>query len=282
MSVRAPQPLLALHASSSLQMRLRSIHRTGRAFRLVGPVRLASSWEELGDLVARHPGSPAFVDPGFALSRSPFAPHRNADDIGGWRAVQLVWYANLEPSEERRLAALGTFVDGLRPGFGDTHPGAVDAAILRSIDANRNLQLLERLAQCANPWVRTAFELALKLSVAPCSVRRMAAGLCLSERTLQRKCAAIGVPSPRTLMTLARIFCFERLLHWSRQPAGVIAQALEFSARSNYRRTVRGIMGEPPSGVRERGGTEWVAQTIVNLLKRCPSDPASRGRNVYA
>ena len=102
--------------------------------------------------------------------------------------------------------------------------------------------------------------------MSPCTVPDVAGDLGFVERTLQRLCAALGIPSPGTLISLARIFTVERLAEWSRQPSGAVALALGFSDRSNYRRLVHRKLGDPPSVIHRRGGADYVEEVIVRAL----------------
>lgn len=252
-SARQTPPLLALLASSGLRRQVRIALHSGEVRRIVGRVIFASSWPELARLTQEHPGSPAIVDPFFASYDGPF-PTGHGGESADWSAVPLICYSRADPVRHGALRSAGvSFTARLRPGIDDDF-AAIDAAVLRSVDQDRPRRLLERLRRHADPRVRTIFANALSLSFEPLTVASLADHLGSSTRALQRRCAALGMPSPKAFTSLARIFTVERLAEWSGQPSGPVARALGFSDRANYRRLARQTMGIPPSVFRQRGG----------------------------
>lgn len=264
MSRQAPPPLLALHGDADARYRLRAVAGSGPASRIVGPAVFASGWQELGELVAAHPRSPAVVDPAFAGDADP----TSADSIRVLRgsSVSLVCYG--EPSALRawRVQDGGYSVAAvLQPGAGDDL-AAVESAVLRAAGARRVRRLLDEIGRRADRQTEETFACVLGLAVAPCSVPELAAELGLSQRTLWRRCAALGVPTPGRLLALGRIFTVERLAEWSGQPSGAVALAIGFSDYANYRRLVRRTLGAPPSEIRKQGGVGEVAMAILRAL----------------
>ena len=49
-------------------------------------------------------------------------------------------------------------------------------------------------------------------------------------------------------------------------PFGTVARGLGFSAPSNYRRLVRGLLRRPPSVIRRLGGGDYMAKVILERL----------------
>ena len=219
----------------------------------------ASSWQELGKLTEAYPGSPAFVDPDFGGAHDPFSDRWSSS------TTPLVCYAPADPTQQQADELGLSFTVRLRHGEDDNF-GTIDAAILKSIDAQRAQRLMERIERSAHADTHTVFNQALKRAMNPCTVPEVAADLGLAERTLQRLCTALGIPSPKRLVSLGRIFTVERLAEWSRQPSGAVALALGFSDRSNYRRLVRRNLGDPPSVIHRQGGVEYVEEVIVRAL----------------
>ena len=183
-------------------------------------------------------------------------------------SAPLICYGRLDPTDQRRLDEMDIpFAARLRPGVDDRF-GAIDSAILQSIDVGRVQRLLERIEQNAHPDAYAIFSHTLARAIGPFTVPKVAADLGITERTLQRRCSALRIPSPKTLISRARVFTVERLAEWSRQPVGAVALALGFSDRSNYRQLVRRTLGAPPSVIRQRGGGDYAADAIVAALRR--------------
>ena len=258
-------PLFALLGSTWSRRQIRFALHSGNALRIIGPVAFASGWQELRDLTRRHPGSPAFVDPYFGGRRDPFAGERDysGDD---WASVPLICYAQMDARQQARLEQTTIpFTVRLRPGE-DRLFSSIDSAILRSIDAQRPVRLLGRIRRTARRETHALFASTLENAIEPCSVVDLAARLHLTVRTLQRRCSNLGIPSPKHLLSLARVFTVERLAGWSRQPSGAVAVALGFSDRSNYRRLVRQVLGGVPGQIRSQGGVKHIEDVIVEAL----------------
>ena len=264
MTRQAPPPLLALHGDTKVRGRLRAVAGTGPASRIVGPAIFATGWQELGELVAAHPRSPAVVDPAFRTDADP----SSADSIRVLRgsSVPLVCYGDPSALRAWRVHDGGySVVDVLQPGTDDDF-AAIESAVLRAAGARRVRRLLDDIGRRAHQQTEHIFAGVLALAVAPTSVPVLAAKLGLSQRTLWRRCATLRIPSPGRLLALGRIFTVECLAEWSRQPSGAVALAIGFSDYSNYRRLVRRNLGAPPSVVRRQGGVGRVAMAILRAL----------------
>ena len=258
-------PLLALLGSTWARRQIRFALHSGNALRIIGPVVYASSWRELRDLTKRHPGSPAVVDPYFGGTSNPFSGKRDYARAD-WSSVPLICYAQFGTHQQREVEQAGIgFAARVRPGGSEILP-VIDTAILRSIDAQRPARLLKRIDASAHKNTTTLFARALDHAIKPCSVVGLAASLHLTVRTLQRRSTALAIPSPKSLISLVRVFTVERLSEWSRQPSGAVAVALGFSDRSNYRRLVRRVFGAPPGRIRQQGGAKYIEDVIVREL----------------
>lgn len=203
------------------------------------------------------------MDPSF---RAPADPPE-ADSIRLFRGLPtaLVCYADAPPPGTPPEPLDIAFAVTLRPGVNDAFD-AIESAVLRAAGARRVGRLLDDVARRASGDVERIFARVLAMSVRPCSVAAVAARLGLSPRTLFRRCSTLGIPSPKRLCSLARVFTVERLAEWSGQPSGAVALALGFSDYANYRRLVRRIFGAPPSVVRQQGGLGLVTMTILREL----------------
>lgn len=217
-------PVLGLLRSA----RYREVRRTvemGPASAVFGPVILARDWDELHELVRRHPRSPALAD----------------------RREPPTWPmpANLP------LATL--------PGDSVSGDAVVLSALVRAVTRAAVADGLRRVPAEA----RRIVYLARDRAGGPSTVASAAAKLGVSRRTLVRRCAMLGLPSPKKLLSLTRMLAVEQVADWSARPAGAVAVVLGFPDSSSYRRLVRNAFGVPPSGLRRRGGAMHVAEAIV-------------------
>lgn len=233
-----PPPLLVLPGARHFRRKVQIVASASPISPIVGPVVFAASWRELHDLVQRHPASPVVVDSSF-------------------------------PAEHGSPPA---FAIVLRLGVRDSLR-AVEHAVLKGIDSERPRRLRARLRKHAADGACRIMDRILHQSFAPCRVPDLAAELRLSHRALIRRCATLGIPTPKKLIDLGRIYTVERLAEWSDQPSGVAATALGFSDSANYRRTVRRAMGAPPTVVRQRGGAACVGRAIERMLTTTGTNP---------
>lgn len=239
-------------------------HRMGDSQGVIGPVVFVGSWQELSEQGDRHPGSPALVDPGFGEVGDPQAAPSPWASEYSWYSTPLIHYARTWPGAPTAETA-HPYTAFLRAGV-DDDLDTMDATILRSIDVGQVHRLLEDLEHFAHPLTYRIFHHAVNLAIGPVSVPAAAESVGLQERTMQRHCFDLAIPPPNAIVALARIFTVERLAEWSRQSPGAVAVSLGFSAKPNYRRLVRRHFGVPPSVVRRRGGSKYVAEVIVQSL----------------
>lgn len=258
--------MLALFEGNTLRKRIQTAVSLGKAAPLTGSLHFASSWRELADLISQHPGSPALVDLRFGANGGSLL------DRGGlagfdWGTVPLIWCGRSVSAEQDVPGRNGfPFATRLMPDIDDNIDG-IGSAILRSVDARVTHRLLARMRESVDPGAQAIFEHALHLAVAPCTVPQLAVNMGIIERTLQRRCIALGIPSPKTLISLARIFTVERLVEWSRQPPDVVTLALGMLDRSNYRRLVLRVLGASPAVIRGGGGSDRFAELVVGALR---------------
>ena len=244
----------------------------GDCAQVIGPMIRAADWAELAELGERHPGAPAVVDATSERANGPSSPNGPQLGFRDWSATPLIHYGGTDSAEPSPADPPVPFTARLRFG-GDDDIASLDAAILRSIDARREDRLLDRVRRDAHPFAHRLLRHALDRSLGASTVREAADALALAKRTLYRRCTVLALPAPGALLSLARIFTVERLAEWSRQPGGVVALALGFSHRANYRRLARRRVGVPPSVIRERGGADHVEEVIVRRMVSRPPDP---------
>ena len=236
----------------------------GDSARVIGPMVCASTWKELAELGERHPGAPAIVDATEHTNGLPADDARQAAHWD-WSDTPLIRFGRPGSPEHSPTRRKLTFAAKVPRGVADK-TNALDAAILHSIDAQRVNQLLERVGPNTHPLARRLLRHALRRSLGTSTVLETADRFAMPKRSLYRRCAKLGIPGPGIILSMARIFRVEHLADWSGQPTGVVALALGFSHRANYRRLVRRRVGVPPSVIRERGGADHVEEVIVRQL----------------
>lgn len=229
-----PPPLLALSGSREFRRQIQIVVDAGPISPIMGPVVFARSWRELDELGAHHPASPRVVDASF-------------------------------PEDPHSPSATAIQVDAGDP------LGVVGRTVLEAIDPERPRHLLARLRNHSAAEACRIMDHVLAQSFGPCRVPELAASLQLSHWALLRRCAALGIPTPRKLTDLGRIYTVERLAEWSERPSSVAAAAVGFLDPSNYRRAVRRALGAPPTVVRRMGGAAHVARVIVRTLTSPPT-----------
>lgn len=232
---------------------------------MIGPVVFASSWDELGTLAAEHPGSPAIVDPDLKGLGVP------SDPEGGERLGRPAYAAPLiaYPCTDVQMrsapdegAVAATRVTGC--DVGDVR--ALELAVLQNIDVQRVHRLLARAEERAPAGASPILRLAFRRAVEPCRVGDLAADFGVTERSLQRRSRRLGIPSPKNLSALARVFTVARLLHWSKRPLSAVALALGFSNDANCYRLLRRVLGSTLSRDMNRNDMDRVEDIILRKM----------------
>lgn len=249
--------------------------RTGGARRVLGGVRVASGWDHLRDLSTRFPGSPAFVDPTVPSSDS------SHDPVRWFRRVcpesPVIAYAKTTAAELHTLSAPMVPLATLRYRT-DDQLTTIGAIALKYADADAVHAFGKRLATAIPASAHGLVKQVVRGAVFPCSVETLARDLNTTARTLRWRCSDWGLPSPKKLLSLARVYHVHRLAQWSGVPTSVVATALGFRDPCNYRRLVRAALGLPPSAVVERGGPDYVASVLIDACfgaarSGCPHRP---------
>lgn len=234
--------------------------------RVIGPVVFAASWQELGVLAERYPGSPALVDPDLTRAAASSSAGAASAFLRSLSAPPLIAYPSPDSqtwSAENEIAAAAVPSNHSDEG---EEARAVELAILQSIDARRVHQLLTRVQMATSHATYRVFRRFIHRAVEPCTVGELAADFGITEWTLQRRCRRLGIPPPAKLFCLGRVFTVNRLLLWSHQSLNSVAIALGFSDRANCRRLVRRTLGRTPSHYMARGESEPVEDVIFRVL----------------
>lgn len=255
---------LGLEGEPGLRQRIRVGLMSGGANDVIDGVRFAVDLTDLERLVDRFPGSPTFVDP------RRFSDDGSTDSVVAFQRRQprcpLILYATLNAGERRRLERAGVaFAGTLAPGV-DDQLARIGALALRSAGRHRVRALLRELKGAAPAPAYALLACILRETVGRCPVDRLAKRLGTSAPTLRRRCAEHGLPAPRRLAALARLFHVERLADWSGRPPGRVALALGYSNYANYTRSVRNELGCSRSEIGPLGGTDYVAGRLVEVV----------------
>ena len=246
--IRPPAPpLLALQARPYYRQRIRLIIKSGDLSSILGPVSFAADWQELESVATQHPGSPAIVDPDLKQIAAP-----------AWNGTAETW--------ARRIVTPPIVVYPRRDIRDTDDIRALELAVLQNIDLQRLHRLLARVEEQAPAGACRIIRLFFQRAVQPCRVDELAEGFGVTERTMQRRCRRIGLPTPKKLFSLARAFAVTRVLHWSRQPLRSVAFALGFSDDANCHRLLGRVLGSSPSRDTHRNEMDRVDQVIAARL----------------
>jgi len=242
---------------------------------MIGPVVIASNWEELGTLAAAHPGSPAIVDPELNGISAPSTPGRDERSGIPQHAPPLIEYpcsdAQMQSTGDE-MAAAATRVR--QCDIGDIR--ALELAILQNINAERVHRVFAhaeaRTPAAASPILRLIF----RRAVEPCLVADLAADFGVTERTLQRRCRRLAIAFPKDLLALARVFAVARLLRWSKRPLSAVAFALGFSNDANCYRLLRRVLGNTLSRDMTSDDMDRVEEVILREIVGRVTSPRGR------
>lgn len=253
--ISSKPPLLALLGTPRVRDRIQIAFRMGASSRVLGRVAFAADWRELDTLVRQHPGSPALIDTVHECMKR-YAGESRGSLADNRSSLPVIWYAPCHEASRRQLSRAGITCEGhLLPSVNDDFD-AIDAVVLRSIDAQRVHRLREEAKRTADPAAFEMLDHSLDLATGPCTVPDLAARVGRTRRTLEGRCVGLGIPSPKRLIALARIFTVHRLAEWSDQPFSAVARALGFLDRS------------APSMIDRLGGSDYIARDILKRVGR--------------
>lgn len=269
--------VLGLEAEPEVRRRIRFGVMSGGANDLIDGARFATSWADLERLADRYPGSPTFVDP------FRFSDEGSADSVVAFQrrrpATPIILYAALDSVQRRQLErAAVVFVKTLVPGVDDqlTRIGTV---VLQSACQHQVRALSNLIKHAAPAGAHALLNCILHDTVGRCPVDSLAKRLGISTPTLRRRCVAHGLPPPRRLIALARLFHVGRLAEWSGRPPARVALALGYSNYANYARSVRNELDCNLSNLGPLGGANYVAEHLLKAVaegRRCRATTKTR------
>ncbi len=263
---RGEHPVLVLHPRNEARNRVQSAVLLGETDRLLDGVRFARRWRELAELADALPGCPVVADPDFPGSR-----RSGMEELHSLHArlpdCPLIAYGDPHGPWQPRVAAAGIRFAAILRGGVDDDPGAVRLALLRAADCQETEVLLERIQKHLPPDLHRILDIVLHGVSARCTVAEVAGTLGISERTVERRCRAHGLPTPKALLSLATIFHVERLARWSGLSPGRTAVALGLTEACKYSRLVKRALGVTPSEVARHGGVDYVAEVMLQKTR---------------
>lgn len=159
------------------------------------------------------------------------------------------------------------FVRAVRWDRTHADQGVLLSALVKAIVAKSVKSLIEKIDGRIDPRACQIMTVVLDHTCTPYRVVTLANDLHITTRTLGRRCADMHIPSPKTLISLSRVFMTESMIDWSSRPAQSVAVVLGFSDASSYRRLAKNVLGLSSSSVRKRGGSCYVATVIAETLR---------------
>ncbi len=248
-----------------LRRRIEAGVRAGAALELIDGVRFAAGWQELGPLADRRAGSPVFLDP-FGV-----AGKGRMDDMATFHrahpASPLIFYAHVDASRQRCLEGAGVaFAAALVAGVND-RLNAIGAAAIRATAKHEADALTTTLQRISPPSAHGFLARLVTATLWPCRVGDLAKSLGTSAVALRRRCRAWGLPAPRRLVALSRLFHVQRLARWSGRPQRTVALALGWSDYANYVRSIRNELGCRASELGRLGGATHVATRLRQVVQ---------------
>ena len=148
-------------------------------------------------------------------------------------------------------------------------PRVVRLALLRRADYGETARFLARCRKNTPAEAHLLLAAVLHGSLERHSVEQLAKTVGTTARTLGRRCQALGLPTPRRMLTLAVVYHIERLARWANRPRASAALAVGFSSPSAYRRMLQRALGTTPTALDQRGGPDHVAEVMLRECE-CP------------
>ncbi|MGQ0766085.1 MAG: helix-turn-helix domain-containing protein [Gemmatimonadota bacterium] len=232
-----------------------------RLFRLRSAVRgrhaveVCRDWADVARLCAERPVHLAILDlyAGGHMSLEPLRRlKRNFPRLG------TVAYVSATPDRVRDLFDAGrSGIDALILADVDDDPTTITAVLEQAEARGVAGQLrpaLEHLRPVARDTVMLVVTRAHEHLTADDLGRRMA----LTRRVLSKHLEHACLPSPQRLITWGRLVVASHLLEDPDRSADSIAYALHFPSGSAFRNTCQRYLQATPSGIRSRGGAQWV------------------------
>jgi AraC-like DNA-binding protein len=128
-----------------------------------------------------------------------------------------------------------------------------------------------------DPLLAPCFRLALKSSMQPFDVDRIAGALGIHRKTLWERCQKRGLPPPRVLLGWCRVIAAAFALDDEGRSVDSIAVELDFPSPSALRNLIQRYLGLTPSELRAHGGSKHAVTRFVSLFRGAAEVAESRG-----
>ncbi len=204
-----------------------------------------NTWPEAVDAIRAKPVDMAVVDP--MLGDGSPRPHGIERLRQFFPSLPLLVYTELAPATARVLLELGRA--GIRRvvvhRFEDA-PGSLRQALLAELEHSASQQVIQAMSEILRDLpteVRQALEATLHAPGDGPSVTAMAERAQLTRRTCERMFTKVGLPSPRTVMVLARLLYAHRLLLDPGYTVEDVALKLGYSKTKTLQMHLRAVFG---------------------------------------
>jgi AraC-like DNA-binding protein len=226
----------------------------------------ASNWPEAVETIRAKPVDMAVVDP--HLGGGEPRPHGIERLRLFFPSLPLLVYTDLTPANAGVLLQLGRA--GIRRvvvyRFEDT-PGALRSALLSELEQSASQQVMQALAPTLHGLpseLRVALETMLHTSGDGPTVTALADRAQLTRRTCERWFTKVGLPSPRTVMVLARLLYAHRLLLDPGYTVEDVALKLGYSKPKTLQMHLRAVFGSTAGELRVSLTTEEALEVVTN------------------
>ncbi len=163
-------------------------------------------------------------------------------------------------------------IEGLVLADIDDSPRAL-LALIEQAESRSLGSAVRRSLQGVEPAVLDAVLLSVTRAHERLSPEGLARLLALPPRTVAKRLAAAGFPSPRRLLTWGRLIVAGHLLEDRHRSADRVALVLDFPSGTAFRNTCQRYLHARPQEIRERGGGAYVLRAF---MREVPApDPAS-------
>jgi AraC-like DNA-binding protein len=253
--------ILALHEHADARNRLRAATNMSAAAGARHRLRFAHGWDDL------HSGSSARCDPVLAVDayRSGRLEHsRLSSLIGSFPDAPLVVYSDFRSRSARDVLALAELSIRFCISLGvDDTPSSILRVLASALGAAAGSRIMSRLTghlqheavdlvmsafltvqrmAALRGSCSTAAEMLNEGSVA-CRRSALAVELAMSEKSLERRCTVLGLPSPAKLMRWCRLFHAAPVLADPDTSLASVAEVLGFADEAALRKNVRATLG---------------------------------------
>jgi AraC-like DNA-binding protein len=235
-----------------------------------------AGWHGVIDTIRRQPVEMAIVDP--LLGGRP-RTHEIERIRLLFPSLPVMLYTTLAPESAGILLALGRA--GIRRAVFtrfDDAPGSLRAAILEELEHTASHQVVQALSRRLDDLpgrLRWVFETALEMPAELLTVDELARRAQMKRRTCERWFARSGLPSPRTVLMLARLLYAHRLLRDPGHTVEDVTVKLGYGRAKTLQLQIREVFGltagELRAAMTTEAAVEWVTTRYFPGMQRVAS-----------